>query len=434
MATKLAHTSYTDKKGYIWRKRYLTKTIDIHLKTHDTAIASVREATLSLRFLELKAANASYEHAKTSLVQVRDLLDREYQLKQLQSRLGFSTAPVSVLNIVPTESMTTEQKIDLSRAQEAEKAITKHTFEEARKVLYLAKGSSWAEGSKADYNSALNKFAEWCAAMNIHYIEDVTRTHIHEFKIFLDEDKAQYAANTKQKFLTRNATMFLQVIQDKEWITKNPFDGTKYRGVEVENVKEEITFEQFDSVMSLDAVKKNQHFFWGMNVMFYTGLRSSEMHQVRSSDYVEVNGVKCLSVNIQDGKTTKNKTSIRTIPLCEELLKMGVWEVKPTISENISKKGMEAAIKEFYAKQGLERTSHCFRHSLSIRMADVGGEDAIRNFILGHAAKTMTDQAYMNRKPVAQMKKVLDAANKRNSEVVNSRMDAVLEAFEGRVA
>lgn len=53
--------------------------------------------------------------------------------------------------------------------------------------------------------------------------------------------------------------------------------------------------------------------------------------QRRPCDYRDIDGIKCISINAEDGKQAKNDSSISDIPISDELLRMGIWEAKPTL-------------------------------------------------------------------------------------------------------
>lgn len=51
MDTQIAHISHTNKKGYVWRKRYEKRTIEIILRTRDKSIAIKRAASITIRYM-----------------------------------------------------------------------------------------------------------------------------------------------------------------------------------------------------------------------------------------------------------------------------------------------------------------------------------------------------------------------------------------------
>lgn len=53
--------------------------------------------------------------------------------------------------------------------------------------------------------------------------------------------------------------------------------------------------------------------------------------QRRPCDYREIDGIKCISIKAEDGRQAKNDSSISDIPISDELLRMGIWEGKPTL-------------------------------------------------------------------------------------------------------
>ncbi|WP_281075722.1 hypothetical protein [Klebsiella quasivariicola] len=162
-------------------------------------------------------------------------------------------------------------------------------------------------------------------------MEEITRLHVQDYKAFLDSQ--DLAPMYKDKIITRNATFFkycVYCVDVLERITRNPFSGMNYKKVAVVNVKEEITKEQLEIVVNMPLVKNNNQEYWLLNLLYYTGARINEINQITKADYVEVAGIKCISINtLEEGKEVKTESSKRNIPLCDAILALGVWEVDP---------------------------------------------------------------------------------------------------------
>lgn len=120
--------------------------------------------------------------------------------------------------------------------------------------------------------------------------------------------------------------------------------------------------------------------------------------------------MKVISINDKDGKSVKNASSIRNIPIGEALLNMGLWEVKPFLGWG---KNNAAASRVAFAfsKLGSKHSTHHFRYSLSKRLGDCEVPDSIRYSILGHAHSVTTDRVYVTRQPLMQMKKALHSCS-----------------------
>ncbi|WP_193127353.1 tyrosine-type recombinase/integrase [Klebsiella aerogenes] len=399
MSTQVIHTSYTSKAGYVWRQRYSSNTLSIALQTKEPQQALLRSAKMSIRYEQIKEMGFPFDALRMSLKKYRDDLVKEDKLNALQALI--SGAAVQE----PTQ---TEKVAVVALQREFEEAgEAGHTLEEAMKA-YFESGTEWSVKTIKDYTACLNRFNVWCAANNINTIEAVTKDNIIQFKSYMDE--AELAPNTKQKVLTRLGGLFKFTVDVKEWRDKNPITGMMYKKVGNVTEKEEVTPAQYETVMSVPTVANDEQVKWANAIMYHTGVRVSELCQLTKADYIEIEGIKCISINThEEGKSTKTETSKRNIPLCDKLLAMGIWEKKPVMKTGVN--SVMDKVSKSFKLISLKRSTHCFRHSLSNRLRDTGAEDSTRAFILGHAQSTMTDRVYVTREPLKRMLAALNAAN-----------------------
>lgn len=81
-----------------------------------------------------------------------------------------------------------------------------------------------------------------------------------------------------------------------------------YKKVSVEKPKEEITLMQFKMLIQQTEVKEDKQNYWANVLMYYTGMRVSELQQITKEDYIEIDGVKCISINtLEEEKAPKQK-------------------------------------------------------------------------------------------------------------------------------
>ena len=408
MNTQVIHTSYTKKAGYVWRKRYAKDTLSIALQTQEPAEATRRSASLTIRFMQLETMAVPFTVMRDALKAYRDELLKGEKLALLQAMVRNATGSAeSDSNAVPEYQPTQSEKVAQIAIQRELEQVEGHSLEEAKKAFFDA-NTEWKQKTIKDYSSCIDRFILWAAANQITNIEAITKDNIIQFKAYMDE--AGLAPLTKQKILTRMGSMFSFTVDVKEWLPKNPVTGMMYKKVAVQKPKEEITPEQFEAAVSHASVQNDYQTKWAMNLMYYTGMRISELCQLTKADYIEIEGIKCVSINThEEGKSTKTETSKRNIPLCNALLEMGVWEEKPVLKTGVNR-NMDAVSKAFN-RINLKRSTHCFRHSISNRLRDTGCEDSTRYFILGHAQATITDRVYVTRLPLMKMKAALNEAN-----------------------
>ncbi|MCS0563069.1 tyrosine-type recombinase/integrase, partial [Citrobacter freundii] len=273
----------------------------------------------------------------------------------------------------------------------------------------------WCEDNRADWKlrteklnrRSVNLFIEWAKRHSIKNVEDVTKQHIADFKRFLDE--RYQAPRSRQDALIKLQALFNFCIDKRDYLTANPVKGMTYSKVTSIKHKTEITPSEYEKVMNTDYVKGYEDLKWLLAILWNTGMRIGEAIQLRPEDFRIVDGIKCISINTEDGKQVKNETSIRDIPISEALLQMGIWDTKPRLGwtkNNAAGSRIAFAFKQI----GIEHSSHDFRYSLSNRLRDCDVADSVRYSILGHAHKTTTDRVYKTRQPLKQMLLALNKA------------------------
>jgi len=415
MSTQIAHLMHTDKKGYFWRKRYDKNTIEIVLHTKAVEEAQPRAAALTIRFMELETLGVPFKAMRDTLKGYRDNIMKQEKVRFLQAMVHKALPDASQGSIAgeAVQSLTQHEKVAQIVVQRELDESAGHSLEELKAAYFDANtgnfSGAWSAKTVKDYNACIDRFIVWCTASSIPTVEAVSKDNILSFKQYMDE--LELAPNTKQKILTRAGSMFKFAVEIKEWLVRNPVQGMMYKKVEVVKKKEEIRPEQFRAAMAHPLNWNDGPVKWANAILYHTGMRVSEMCQLTKNDYVEIEGIKCFSVNThEEGKSTKTATSIRNIPIADELLEWGIWEAKPVFKMHMNT--VMTKIEKSFKLIGLKRTSHCFRHSISNRLRDVEGvEDSTRNFILGQANGTITDRVYVSREPLLKMQRAINAAN-----------------------
>lgn len=387
------HLSHSQKDGYLWRKKLNNRTLSVSLRTRLPEIAKFRAQKLTIQYVRFKELSLPFESLRNALKSYRDRLVDDALLMVLEGGSDMSTMPLTTVY---------------------EKAV--HPVSE---VL-----EEWCEDNRADWKlrtemlnrRSVNLFIEWAKKHSIKNVEDVTKQHIADFKRFLDE--RYQAPRSRQDALIKLQALFNFCIDKRDYLTANPVKGMTYSKVTSIKHKTEITPSEYEKVMKTDYVKGYEDLKWLLAILWNTGMRIGEAIQLRPEDFRIVDGIKCISINTEDGKQVKNETSIRDIPISEALLRMGIWDTKPRLGwtkNNAAGSRIAFAFKQI----GIEHSSHDFRYSLSNRLRDCDVADSVRYSILGHAHKTTTDRVYKTRQPLKQM---LLALNKATSDRGNERI------------
>lgn len=378
------HLSHSQKDGYLWRKKLNNRTLSVSLRTRLPEIAKFRAQKLTIQYVRIKELSLPFESLRKALKSYRDRLVDDALLMVLEGGSDMSTMPITTVY---------------------EKAV--HPVSE---VL-----EEWCEDNRADWKlrteklnrRSVNLFIEWAKRHSIKNVEDVTKQHIADFKRFLDE--RYQAPRSRQDALIKLQALFNFCIDKRDYLTANPVKGMTYSKVTSIKHKTEITPSEYEKVMNTDYVKGYEDLKWLLAILWNTGMRIGEAIQLRPEDFRIVDGIKCISINTEDGKQVKNETSIRDIPISEALLQMGIWDTKPRLGwtkNNAAGSRIAFAFKQI----GIEHSSHDFRYSLSNRLRDCDVADSVRYSILGHAHKTTTDRVYKTRQPLKQMLLALNKA------------------------
>lgn len=182
MDTQIAHISHTNKKGYVWRKRYEKRTIEIILRTRDKSIAIKRAASITIRYMELKSLDVPFKAMLEMLKKFRDGLITSHDIERLRSiAIASQEAPHAAVTASPIQSVGYDVKT-------AQKAAQGHSLGDAQKV-YFGANTEWKEKTIKAYSGCIDRFILWCANKNIHTVEEITKEHVISFKSSMDEEK-----------------------------------------------------------------------------------------------------------------------------------------------------------------------------------------------------------------------------------------------------
>ncbi len=136
-----------------------------------------------------------------------------------------------------------------------------------------------------------------------------------------------------------------------------------------------------------------------------TGARVAEIAQLSPMDVEQVEGIWILKINEEGGKRVETAAGIRTIPLHDELLRLGLASLAarraaagekrllPNVPVRCAGHGMSRWLSEkFLDRAGLKRKGlgfHGLRHSFKtmLRRAHINAD--LQNRILGHEDKTV---------------------------------------------
>lgn len=157
-------------------------------------------------------------------------------------------------------------------------------------------------------------------------------------------------------------------------------------------------------VETLGNIKRPNHHYLGL-LGVATGVRIGELVQVYPRDVREVEGMLCLSINTENGKSLKNKNSVRDVPLVgfKGFSVQEFYEWTKTLPQDKTIIGMsrDTASKTF--NEGILRTAlsdtenlsyHSLRHSMATFCRSAGVSETDAGAVLGHKPQSITFGLY----------------------------------------
>ncbi|WP_448646723.1 tyrosine-type recombinase/integrase [Pseudomonas mohnii] len=165
---------------------------------------------------------------------------------------------------------------------------------------------------------------------------------------------------------------------------------------------------------------------WALSLAVVTGARIGELHQLTSKDLAEdAQGVLVMDINTNDEKTTKNKYSVRKVPVVSAY-GLDLKELKAFIEAadgrlfKMSSSGFTSMLNQLLrdvlgTEANTGRTFHSIRHHLSGAMKAAEVPAGTVQEILGHSSGTLAFDLYGSSRSV-QMGRMVEALKKALSE------------------
>ena len=153
-----------------------------------------------------------------------------------------------------------------------------------------------------------------------------------------------------------------------------------------------------------------------IKLAMYTGARENEILQLTKQDVKEEDGILYIDINVQDKKKIKNISSIRRVPIHEDIrtdLLDHIQKIKTKKLFKISTINFAGKFSKFKAKLGYPKTTkvfHSFRHSLQNKLKQAGVEPMMIRELSGHSQSQeneMTDK-YTDRYELKILKENID--------------------------
>ena len=421
-SSQLMHVSFTRKAGYLWRKRVDGKMLSVSLKTFNRELGMVRGRALTMRFIQCKGLMLPFEALRETLKQTRDVIIDRAILEGLstfnvQNQWDNSNS-VHLMDSMPVltftnggfvpEGLSSIETPDVTLSNTGvSSAYSGHLLSDVLAEWTKDMTSEWKPRTERLNRKSIELFIGWYGDKDIASVDKST---IAAYKQFLETHFN--APRSRQDALIKLQAMFNFAIDKRDWLVSNAVKGMTYSKVVTMNEKSEISVEAYNEALSTEYVQKYETLKWMLMILWNTGMRISEAIQLRPEDFRIVDGVKCISINDENGKSLKTGSSMRNIPVNSHLNEL--WSVLSSLPQGKAVLGWNkvnaagSRLANAFKQIGLNHSSHDFRMSLSNRLRDLEIADSVRYAIMGHSNTVTTDRVYQTRRPLKQMLNALE--------------------------
>lgn len=217
-----------------------------------------------------------------------------------------------------------------------------------------------------------------------------------DFIINNNDDYEKLSNNVIHKYIIR-VNQYLDYMYKLDYIVKQDF---KIPNIDPTGKKRQnYTNEEIQKISDLlkNDTKENQFI---TSIATYQGMRLKEITQLKKEDVLKIDDIHCISININDDKTTKTDASIRTIPIHPKLIKLGFLEFVNSKNDNlfdIDNRSFSTYFRKTYKNLINEnKTFYCLRHNFIDTLTQNNQKiEHIKAFV-GHAQNDKTTFGYTN--------------------------------------
>ena len=167
--------------------------------------------------------------------------------------------------------------------------------------------------------------------------------------------------------------------------------------------------------------------YWTPLLAIFTGARQEEISNLRLSDFEEHEGVWCLNIKADDGKSLKNEASRRLVPIHPTLIDLGILrrydhlksqgqlrfmpDLKPRkdgrYGPSVSRWFNDRFKKSLGFPTGKGKDFHSFRHAFGTNLSHNGIGDHDLKALMGHSEDSITFNTYVKKGTPAKLYKAL---------------------------
>ncbi|WP_233953309.1 site-specific integrase [Pectobacterium versatile] len=215
------------------------------------------------------------------------------------------------------------------------------------------------------------------------------------------------AAATVNKLMVKVRMALDYALMNGHLQGRNPIEKMKLTKA-TESKRRAMTEEEIGLV--LDASQKaTEARRWAIMLSVITGARAGEVAQLTSKDIVNIDGITCIDINSNNGKSIKNKHSARLVPLIDGAYDFNLTAFLEFVASGQSEGevlfGMTTSAYTSYFARGIKSSQeelrssqdvclHSLRHSLTGKLKAAGVPLTDAQGILGHSSQSITYDLY----------------------------------------
>lgn len=179
--------------------------------------------------------------------------------------------------------------------------VSLNTSNNSKKLEFEFFQNFESEHTRKSYRNDLNTFFEFMSSSFKGTITtDIQKLHIIAYKDWLTNN--QYAPKSINRKISTLST-FYRFLIEKNHMSYNPCEGVKKPKQAVKSETNDLSDEEVIKVLEIINEKASTLHKAVVFLFFSTGIRKSELINLKLKDYKEINGEMTITINAKGGKT-----------------------------------------------------------------------------------------------------------------------------------
>jgi integrase len=221
-------------------------------------------------------------------------------------------------------------------------------------------------------------------------VRSITQAHVRSFKVALLASKLH--PKTAQKLLSALRAVFSWA-KKQGYVQVNVADGITQLATKENDEERRLPFTVEQARAILDKLPSEGHMRWLWLIALYSGARLAEIAGLRREDVREHEGVLCFDIRPHEGRSLKNKSSRRTVPVHPEILQAGFTAgVLPFKSKgHYYSKRVNPWLRSVVGITDPRLSFHSARHTVKDRLRAARAPEHEGRALMGHGATGVAD-------------------------------------------